>query len=94
MHIQIKATFSQNKADSPVRIQDKRNVTHLAICQSLFESDSLLLKMSAGRLNIIYDNGDMAKALPWFAVPVRISLEVGVAFGAVIVSELKDTCRE
>jgi len=69
-------------------------VPHLSIARLLLELNTQLIEALACLLNVVDGDGDVSEPTPRVGVPIGISLEVGVRFGAVIVGELKDAYWE
>ena len=64
---------------------------HLSVRGPLLELNTKLIEALAGLVNVINRKRDVAEPTAWLAIAVRVALEVGVRFGAVVVGQFKDT---
>lgn len=78
------------QGDAPIRIQNERDIPHLAIAWLLLECNPKLLEPLAGFLDIIDGNRDMSESFPRFRVAVGIALEVWIRLGSMVMGELED----
>ena len=67
------------------------NVTHLSVRWAFLEADVQGLKSLASLLDIVDSDGDVSKTPARVGVAGCISLEVGIALGAVVVREFQNT---
>lgn len=74
----------------PIGVQNKSNVFHLSIGESLLEGNSELLKALASFYDVVDGDGDVAKSFSRFRVSVGVAFEVGIILRAVIMGELED----
>lgn len=65
---------------------------HLALARFLLERDTECLEACARCLNIIDSDRDVSESSTGVGVSTGVALEVGVAFRAVVVRQLKDSC--
>lgn len=68
----------------PVRVLDKCNVIDTAFAQFLLEGISSFLETVAGKMDVVYRDGCMAKASVWLGVAIDYGI-VGVILRAMIV---------
>ena len=66
---------------------------HLSIARPLLELNTQLIEALARLLNVVDGDRDVSEPTPRIGVPIGISLEVGVRFGAVVVGELEGACE-
>ena len=79
--------------DSPIGIEDKRNMPHFSIARLLLELNTELLKPLTSLFDISDTDSNMAESLSWLRVTVGVALEVLIRFGAMVVRQFKHAYR-
>jgi hypothetical protein len=64
--------------NSPIRVQNKCNVSHFTIGWSFLELDTQFVESLTSLLDIVDGNGNMTKSSTRIRVSIGVSLEVGV----------------
>lgn len=66
---------------------------HLSIARPLLELHTQLIEALTRLLNVVDGDRDVPEPAARIGVPISVSLEVRVGFGAVVVGELEDACE-
>ena len=70
--------LTRKKKTSPIRVQNKCNVSHFTIGWSFLESDTKFVESFTSLVDIVYANGDMTESPTRIRVSIGVSLEAGV----------------
>lgn len=70
--------------DLPIGIENKRNMSHLAVLRPLLEFYSELFEACTGLLHIVNRNSDMSKTFARFFITTCVTFELIIVLGAMV----------